>query len=111
VTVGDVGKLMRGGLFGGAALARNAATLAAWFEAECFTRRGLGDLGSNQKLWALADFAIALSARWAHESELHSTMHAAGGIGISGQLGSVLPLRSAAEQMPQGLLEVRAAES
>jgi hypothetical protein len=69
-------------------------------------------LGLNQKLRAAGGFAIALSAHAClTHSELHSTTHAAGGTGISDSWASVLPLRSAAEQVPQGLLEVRAAES
>ena len=45
-------------------------------------------LGLNQKLWAARGFAIALSAHAGlTNSGLHSTTHAAGGTGISGQLG------------------------
>jgi hypothetical protein len=68
---------------------RNAATLAAWFERRMFhPTRSLEILGLNQKLWAAGGFAIELSAHAGlTNSELHSTTHAAGGTGISGQLG------------------------
>jgi hypothetical protein len=92
---------------------RNAAILAAWFERRMFhpTRRWRSWV-LTKSFGLLADSPSRCQRMLGSRTRGYlrpSTRPAAHPSPDS--WASVLPLRSAAEQMPQGLLEVRAAES
>jgi hypothetical protein len=68
-------------------------------------------LSLNQKLRAACGFAIALSAHAGlTNSELHSTTHRRRQQASPDSWASVLSLRSAAEQMPQRLVQAGTAK-